>query len=992
MGNTYSVGFFESIKKIDPDLFSDVRRIVEGKDWGYVSEQSGYVPPNKRYRRKANLMAKKYGAGISFETTKFKDVFYHHPETKRRLLDYNRQHPFYPDWADWKDVVHRYYHDDTILATYFTCEYLGSYTHTIHDAKYTDIQLGMILQLAQTVASRCSFLLRDVQPGDVNGYIEALDKTDYDSVYIPFQDFETLSEGIDGNKSDAFKIKYLGQFLAISQILDMQVFDKVVIDPDRLYTIDMIRTILSLNFSKQRRLPIECFFDREKFYDRRTTLLERLYKLSYMDNASTMQMVQMIEQLKHFRIAKEQGSVPLQCQRDWELFPEEFWTLCKKVVKSNRVTEQGFFSPVQHEVRVHEDDWHRLQQMLEVQRHEFITRMGGMFMSTAMKVTSLFLTATVLAALLRFSVETAIQSVVRILNMLYRLITGENDDTLDAKEQGGEITIPFLPAFFVKYVISPPATFLQRFWQTSTFDATMRRIGFFGDLKIEHGIERITTWIKGVMYKVHAWYMYQIHGILVPDDLNDDNHAIVNWNNEVDAVLKEYYADKLFWNETTWSLVYSLYAKGTTLARTPAYAKQKHDVWKIVGVLSNILEKFKQHNKDGSAIRNPPVTIYLTGQTGAGKSSLTYPLAAEILKGIFENEPCPINLQQQWRSMVYMRSSEQEFWDGYENQLITVFDDFSQRADATSNPNLELFEIIRSSNCFPYPLHMAAIDQKANTQFTSKVIIVSSNQERPLTHSLNFPEALYRRFDVCVRVTRIVKEETKRFDPEQYRFALYDMTTGKTLRTIDYNDLVALCTSQYTSRKDYTRSVEDYINERLAGPSREQGLLPGDHGVDPDIFMDAFGPRECVEPSTSVLMNQLRMSVEDLRLGYNVMQSHWMQFKAEHPYLVSAMQALSTLAMAIGFVCMFKTVWNSFKKSAPNKGRKDPKRELHPDPFSTTIYPSLPTMAEAYAPIPPRAKAEAYSPGPPRAVAEAYHASAPPMARPESLPLSLIHI
>jgi len=133
---------------------------------------------------------------------------------------------------------------------------------------------------------------------------------------------------------------------------------------------------------------------------------------------------------------------------------------------------------------------------------------------------------------------------------------------------------------------------------------------------------------------------------------------------------------------------------------------------------------------------------------------VTYPLAAEILKNIFAKEGNVADLHKIWKSLIYMRSAEQEFWDGYENQFVTVFDDFNQQADSASNPNLELFEIIRASNCFPYPLHMASLDQKATTTFTSKIIIVSSNLKKPRTQSLNFPDALMRRFDICVDLSR----------------------------------------------------------------------------------------------------------------------------------------------------------------------------------------------------------------------------------------------
>ncbi len=71
------------------------------------------------------------------------------------------------------------------------------------------------------------------------------------------------------------------------------------------------------------------------------------------------------------------------------------------------------------------------------------------------------------------------------------------------------------------------------------------------------------------------------------------------------------------------------------------------------------------------------------------------------------------SLKQHYKEMIYVRAAEQEFWDGYTQQLVTVFDDFNQQVDSSANPSLELFEIIRSSNIFPYPLHMASIEENS---------------------------------------------------------------------------------------------------------------------------------------------------------------------------------------------------------------------------------------------------------------------------------------
>lgn len=491
--------------------------------------------------------------------------------------------------------------------------------------------------------------------------------------------------------------------------------------------------------------------------------------------------------------------------------------------------QQSWFT-INHE-HVHKADQGELDKLkgcLDDAQKSFLEGMKDTLLSTAKNLSIMFLTASTVALLTKLAVGISADIIFKLLHFLYSFVCGSQyqqqiiDSELVVQQSflDGKLTIPFLPAMILEQVICPPKSILKMIWNSPETDKVMRRIGYLGDLKIEKGLDRIVEWITKLIKKVKRWYSKTILGKEVEPDL-DENSEIVEWNEEISKLIERYYKGDFVWSEMNWTLVYNLYSRGLKFTRSPLYNRYNRDIWRSVSQLANLLQEFKKHAREGSTIRNPPVTIYLTGDTGVGKSSVTYPLAVEVLRDIFAEEQSAIDLKAHWKKLIYMRAPEQEYWDGYENQFVTVFDDFSQMVDSTANPNLELFEIIRASNCFPYPLHMASIEEKATTSFNSKMILVSSNLAKPDTHSLNFPAALQRRFDICVKVKRSEaskKMKLREFTPDIYEFTQYDMVTGTDLRNISYKQLIELCTMAYYSRRSYVDSINNYIERILDEP------------------------------------------------------------------------------------------------------------------------------------------------------------------------------
>lgn len=734
---------------------------------------------------------------------------------------FERNHPFYKDWSDWQNIC-GIYHSDWVKKM---SKGINRGNRKYDGADYTHLEAWMI----DDIYFKCNYLV------DMARFPNTQKSIDFD--------WETcFYEEMDQDTSSFFcqcwnNIKPDCEHYAMHRKVYLIAFIWAYVYRTRP------KRSLRKYFSRLERIILSLPLERVKLFDPKIIfqptsigsprhLLKQLYNKGYFELYSTKSMVERVEWLKHFRIPQEQGGVVKQCRNDSELFSDEFLECgCKIAEKSSlydfltilKPCEQGMMS-MDH--KLPDTEVEKFRTMLRETQESFLFALKDTMVQTGKELFVMFAAAATVAILARLLISTGFNIVLKLLHMVYGMIFGVESHAVveasyAARAQSGEedLTIPFIPSMILNYVINPPKEILSKLWNNPKIDTLMRRLGYLGDPKIERGLDRIIDWMKNIINSVYRWYCIQILGTTVPEDINSSSHVITAWNNKVDELLKKYYDGTFTWSDTTFSVVYNLYSEGLRLTREQAYSKYKHDVWKVVNKLGNVLEKFKSHGMSDQTIRNPPVTIFLSGGTGVGKSSVTYPIAAEILNGINSREQFPIELSKHWKSLIYMRSAEQEFWDGYENQLVTVFDDFNQQADSASNPNLELFEIIRASNCFPYPLHMASLEQKASTTFTSKIILVSSNLEKPKTQSLNFPEALERRFEICIRVRRIKEIKViNKFDPTVFQFERYDMSTGQTLGILSYDEFIHLCVTTYFDRKTYVDSIENYIKDKLDQP------------------------------------------------------------------------------------------------------------------------------------------------------------------------------
>lgn len=138
--------------------------------------------------------------------------------------------------------------------------------------------------------------------------------------------------------------------------------------------------------------------------------------------------------------------------------------------------------------------------------------------------------------------------------------------------------------------------------------------------------------------------------------------------------------------------------------------------------------------------RLAPTFVHVVGGTGVGKSESTNMLNAYLLARFGYTDPVDLHRR------IYFRDATQQRWDGYTNGVQgVVWDDFGTVRDTTSNPSNEPVEVIRAENCVPWQLEMANLNEKAQTYFQAKWVILTSNVSTFKWESLTNSEAVARR-------------------------------------------------------------------------------------------------------------------------------------------------------------------------------------------------------------------------------------------------------
>lgn len=360
------------------------------------------------------------------------------------------------------------------------------------------------------------------------------------------------------------------------------------------------------------------------------------------------------------------------------------------------------------------------------------------------------------------------------------------------------------------------------------------------------GLEKLITL---VLKKIFEW---QTGLPAETKDLEQYMEGIAAWFKEIQELVGLTTADKIARDSELCARLESLYRQGLIFSQKAVESKAPREIlgpfnthW---AVLKNLYEKATASGAFRSGPRIEPVVIYLHGTSGVGKSGMMWPLATDLLK--IDGIPTDSEGKKDPTCEIYMRTVEQEFWDGYKNQRVVIYDDFAQIVDSAGKPNPEFMELIRTGNLAPYPLHMATIEEKSKSYFNSRVIICTSNvsvdQIRP--ESIACKEAVRRRFDLVgevhvspqfarkgedgkiyldsAKVERITGSDEPSLDV--YRIFPRDPLTGRLLRAepMSYHEFVQLALQKYRDRFTRSSTMQRFLQKYAEAPLRAQVLNP----------------------------------------------------------------------------------------------------------------------------------------------------------------------
>jgi hypothetical protein len=366
--------------------------------------------------------------------------------------------------------------------------------------------------------------------------------------------------------------------------------------------------------------------------------------------------------------------------------------------------------------------------------------------------------------------------------------------------------------------------FLNRLPSKDATNTIINKMGHFG--KSVQGIDSMLTIFAKCIKYVCCELRYMWSGVPSSvDEIDNLCTGLSTWYKEVCAMLTIESQNGVTGNPDLCLKIEHLFLQGLDfsldLDRARIPPAQRTSFMLIWNQLSKLYAKVDNSGAFNNGPRNEPFFLFLFGKSCIGKSYLTAYLAILILrKAGYDENTIGRN--------IYMWNPGQKHWDGYENQYITVMDDFAAAVDSLSNPNEDYYEIIRMANIVTYNLSMAEIEKKAKTKFSSKLVILNGNTINfPIT-SLSCEEAVRRRFDLCFEVTikpAYQKENSghldfslldhDNFDPSCYEFKQWDAVKIFPVTGIVYNFEEFL--TIFTKAMDVKHARSDVNVERLKG-------------------------------------------------------------------------------------------------------------------------------------------------------------------------------
>jgi hypothetical protein len=188
----------------------------------------------------------------------------------------------------------------------------------------------------------------------------------------------------------------------------------------------------------------------------------------------------------------------------------------------------------------------------------------------------------------------------------------------------------------------------------------------------------------------------------------------------------------------------------------PQVSGYKAEAYRLLARLTPLINCFSSENLT-SAARKLPTCVWVSGDSGVGKSSCLKKLITEVYGRVASETKWAI-YRVKPSDQIYAYDYTRDFWDSYHGQAITIVDEAGLMREVAGATNDGFMSIIRMVNIFDFPLNMADLPKKGKTYFCSDFVFVTSNREHVSDiKSLYYPDAYLNRMQLSYH--QVVKQE-----------------------------------------------------------------------------------------------------------------------------------------------------------------------------------------------------------------------------------------